>query len=386
MTQAVVVDCVRTPIGRSHKKRGVYRQVRSDDLAAGVVRALVQRTGIAADEIDDLLFGAVQHHGEQGVNVARIISVLAGLPDHVGGVTINRLCGSSLQAINQASHAIIAGAENVQIAGGLEHMDHVGLETEFDVNPRYFESASRESLDMGVTSDQLATKHGVSRREQDEFAVRSHRRAVAAQERGDFDHEIVPTPGHDPRGNPMLVEQDQCPRPDTSLEQLERLRPAFVTDTGTVTAGNSSPVNDGAAAVLMMSDSRASELGLKPLARVVASAVIGVSPDEMGIGPIHATRKVLERAGMTLADIDLIELNEAFAAQAIVCVRGLGLDEEKMNVRGGALALGHPLGASGARISTTLIHAMRDRDATLGLATMCIGLGQGIATIYERLS
>lgn len=386
MTQAVVVDCVRTPIGRSHKKRGVYRQVRSDDLAAGVVRALVERSGIATTEIDDLLFGAVQHHGEQGVNVARIISLLAGLPNEVAGVTINRLCGSSLQAINQASHAIIAGAEDVQIAGGLEHMDHVGLETEFDINPRYFESASRESLDMGVTSDQLAAKYGVSRRDQDEFSVRSHQRAVAAQQRGDFDREIVPTPGHDPRGNPILVEQDQCPRPNTSLDQLERLQPAFVKDSGTVTAGNSSPVNDGSAAVLIMSDTRAKQLGLAPMARVVASAVVGVCPDEMGTGPIHATRKVLQRAGMTLADMDLIELNEAFAAQAIVCVRELGVDEEKMNIRGGALALGHPLGAGGARISTTLLHAMQDRDATLGLATMCIGLGQGIATIYERLS
>lgn len=385
MENAVVVDCVRTPIGRSHQDRGYFRDVRSDDLAVSCVKGLIERTGIDPAHVEDVLMGNTQQTEEQGLNVARTIGLMAGLPAEAGGATVNRLCGSSLQALNQATHAIVAGYEDVHIVGGLEHMLHVPMDHGVDLNPKLFHRTSKGALMMGVTAEFLAQSQGISREEQDAFALQSHQRAAAATQEDAFEKEIVPVYGRDEEGHRFLVKQDQCIRPDTSLEALAGLAPAFMPKLGTVTAGNSSPLNDGAAAMLVMSESRAKELGLQPVARVRATAVAGVEPSVMGTGPVPATKKALQRAGLKLADIELVELNEAFAAQVIACLRMLKLDQEKVNVRGGAIAIGHPLGASGARIATTLLHAMVDRDATLGLATMCIGVGQGIATIFERI-
>ncbi len=386
MKHAVVVDCVRTPIGRAHKDKGVFRDVRSDDLAVEVVRALVERTGIDPAEIEDVVLGNTQQQGEQGFNAARAVALMAGLSMQTGGATINRLCGSSLQAVNQATHAIMAGFEDVQIVGGLEHMHHIPMDADLNLNPRMFQRTSKAALHMGITAEFLAQTQGISREEQDAFALRSHRRATEAQNRGEFADELIPVYGRNESGDLILVDRDQCVRPDTNMEALAALKPAFLPPgLGTVTAGNSSPLNDGAAALLVMSDEKAKSLGLKPLARVVATAVVGVEPAVMGTGPVPATQKVLKRAGLSLSDIGLVELNEAFAAQAIACMRMLGLDEEKVNVRGGAIAIGHPLGASGARIATTLIHNMVDRNVEFGLATMCIGVGQGIATVFQRI-
>jgi len=385
MTEAVIVDAVRTPIGRAHKDKGIYRHVRSDDLAAHVIEALVARTGIDPAAIEDVVLGNTQQQGEQGFNVARNVALLAGLPTTTAGATINRLCGSSLQAIAQASHSVIAGGEDVQIVGGLEHMLHIAMDKDIDINPKLFHTTSKGALNMGYTAEFLAQTQGISREEQDAFAVRSHHRAAAAQAGGKFKSQMIPTYGNDETGRRVLAEVDQCVRPDCSLEGLAALKPAFMPVIGTVTAGNSSPLNDGAAALLLMSRERADELGLKPLVKVRATAVCGVDPAVMGTGPVPATQKVLKRAGLSLKDIGLIELNEAFAAQALACIRMLKLDEERVNVHGGALAIGHPLGASGARIATTLIHAMLDRDVQFGLATMCIGVGQGIAVVFERV-
>jgi acetyl-CoA acyltransferase len=385
MKRAVIVDCVRTPVGRAHKEKGVFREVRSDDLAVQVVQALVERTGINPDEIEDVVMGNTQQQGEQGLNAARVVGLMAGLATHTGGTTVNRLCGSSLQAINQASHAIMAGFEDVQIVGGLEHMQHIPMDAGIDLNPKLFHRTSKGALAMGVTAEFLAQTQGISRQEQDEFALRSHKLAAAAQAKGEFKREMLPVYGRDEAGERILVDFDQCVRADASRESLAALKPAFMPGMGTVTAGNSSPLNDGAAALLVMSEDKAKSLGLKPLVRVVATAVVGVDPAVMGTGPVPAVKKALKRAGMNLADIELIELNEAFAAQALACIRMLKLDIDKINVRGGAVAIGHPLGASGARITTTLMNNMIDRGATLGLATMCIGVGQGIATIFERV-
>jgi acetyl-CoA acyltransferase len=385
MTEAVIVDAVRTPIGRAHKDKGLFRHVRSDDLASHVIEALVARTGIDPALIEDVVLGNTQQQGEQGFNVARNVALLAGLPTTAAGATINRLCGSSLQAIAQASHSVIAGGEDVQIVGGLEHMLHIPMDQDLDINPKLFHTTSKGALNMGFTAEFLAQTQGISREEQDAFAVRSHHRAAAAQAAGKFKREIIPTYGNDEVGRRVLAEIDQCVRRDCSMEGLAALKPAFMPVIGTVTAGNSSPLNDGAAALLLMSRTRADELGLKPLVKIRATAVCGVDPAVMGTGPVPATQKVLKRAGLSIGAIGLIELNEAFAAQAITCIRMLGLDEELVNVNGGALAIGHPLGASGARISTTLIHAMLDRDVQFGLATMCIGIGQGIAVVFERV-
>ncbi len=398
MKNAVIVDCCRTPIGRAHPEKGAFRDVRSDDLAVAVVSALIERTGIDPALVEDVVLGNTQQQREQGFNVARTVGLMAGLPVEAGGATVNRLCGSSLQALAQASHAIVADAEDVQIVGGLEHMHHIPMDAGIDLNPKLFTRTSKGALMMGITAEFLAQTQGISREEQDRFALASHQKATAAYANGaskssvepaaatgEFAKELVPVWGRDEAGNRMLVERDQCVRPDTSMEALSALPPAFMPGMGTVTAGNSSPLNDGAAALLIMSEERATSLGLKPLAKVRATAVAGVDPAVMGTGPVPATQKALKRAGLTLGDIDLVELNEAFAAQALACIRMLKMDEEKVNVRGGAIAIGHPLGASGARIATTLIHAMRDRDVEFGLATMCIGVGQGIAVIFERV-
>lgn len=386
MTEAVIVDAVRTPIGRAHKDKGVYRDVRSDDLAAIVVKALVERTGVDPERIEDVVLGNTQQQGEQGFNVARNVALLAGLPASAAGATVNRLCGSSLQALAQAAHSVIAGGEDVQIVGGLEHMLHIPMDQDLDINPKLFQQTSKAALHMGYTAEFLAQTQGISREDQDQFAFRSHQKATAAFAGGAFRGEIIPVWGRDETGRRVLVEVDQCVRPDCSLEGLAALKPAFMPPgLGTVTAGNSSPLNDGAAALLMMGRTTADELGLKPIAKIRSTAVCGVDPAVMGTGPVPATKKALKRAGLTLADIGLIELNEAFAAQALACIRMLRLDESKVNVRGGAIAIGHPLGASGARIACTLLHTMQDRDVQFGLATMCIGIGQGIAVVFERI-
>lgn len=385
MSQAVVIEAVRTPIGRAHPEKGMFRDVRADDLSADLMKALLERVGLPASEVEDIQWGCVKQQGEQGYDIARMAALIAGLPVEVGGVTVNRNCGSSLQAINQAAQSIAANCENVQIAGGVEHMHHIPMEAGFDPSPRLFYRNSPATLNMGVTAENLALRYKISRKQQDEFALRSHRRAAEATDSGAFAKEIVPTWGRDEEGRKKLLTEDQCIRRDTSLEALAALKPVFMPEGGTVTAGNSSPLNVGAAALLVMSEERARELELTPKVRIRAMAVAGVDPSVMGIGPVPATHKALERAGLKLEDIDLIEINEAFAAQTLAVIKLLKADPEKVNIRGGAIAIGHPLGASGARIATTLIHTMLDRKARLGLATMCIGAGQGIATIFETV-
>ncbi len=382
----VVVACCRTAIGRSHPERGLFRHVRGDELAAAVVRAVVERSGVDPTTIEDVVLGVTQQRGELGGNVARCAGLMAGLPLTAAGTTVNRLCGSSLQALAQACHAIAAGAEDVHVVGGVEHMHHLPMDSAVDIHPRVLARSSRGMLSMGLTAEHLAAIHGIPRRRQEEFALQSHARAAQADDAGLFDDEIVRVPGHDAAGAIVEAWSDQSIRRDTSLETMATLEPAFLPGLGTITAATSAPVSDGAAALLVMSEAEAARQGLEPLARVRSSAVVGVPPAMMGTGPVAATRKLLARAGVDAADIDLVELNEAFAAQALHCIDDLGFDPGRVNVRGGALAIGHPLGASGARIATTLLHAMRDQDARLGLATMCIGLGQGIAVLFERTS
>jgi len=384
-TTPVVVACCRTAIGRAHAERGMFRRVRADELAAAVVQAVVDRSGVEPDTIEDVILGATQQRGELGGNVARCAALMAGLPFSVAGTTVNRLCGSSLQALSQACHAIAAGAENVQVVGGVEHMHHLPMEAAIDIHPRVFTRSSRGMLSMGMTAEHLAATHGISRRRQETYAIESHARAARATDAGLFEDEIVPVIGHDEAGAVMEVVHDQSIRRDSTPEQLASLEPAFLPKIGTITAATSAPLSDGAAALVVMSLAEARRQGLEPLARVVGTSVVGVPPAMMGTGPVAATRKLLARTGVSLADIDLIELNEAFAAQAIHCIDTLGLDPSRVNVRGGSLAIGHPLGASGARITTTLLHTMRDTGATMGLATMCIGLGQGIAVLFERI-
>jgi acetyl-CoA acyltransferase len=386
MRQAVVIEAVRTPVGRAHAEKGVYRDVRADDLSADVMNALLERVPFPANQIEDIHWGCVKQDREQGFNVARMAALNAGFPVEVPATTVNRLCGSGLQAINQSAQSIMAGIDDVHIAGGVEHMHHLPMEEGFDLSPRFQYRHSIATQHMGLTAENLARKYRIGRREQDEFALRSHQKAAQATDLGAFKNEIVPTWGRDEEGRRVLITQDQCIRRDTSLESLGALKPAFAPDIGTVTAGNSSPLNAGAAALLVMSEERAKELGLKPKVKIRAMAVAGVDPAVMGIGPVPATHKVLERAGLKLDDIDLIEINEAFAVQILAVMKLLGANPEKVNVRGGAIAIGHPLGASGARIAATLINAMLDRKAKFGLATMCIGTGQGIATIFETIN
>jgi acetyl-CoA acyltransferase len=385
MRQAVIIESARTPIGRAHPEKGIFRDTRADDLSADLIRALLGRAGVPASEVEDIHWGCVKQEREQGYNIARMAALIAGLPVEVCGATVNRLCGSSLQALHQAAQSIAAGCEDVQIAGGVEHMQHIPMESGFDPSPHLFYRHSPAVLHMALTAENLAMRYGIGRKEQDEFALRSHRLAAAATDSGAFAKEIVPTWGRDEEGRRKTITEDEGIRRDTSLEALSALRPAFAPDGGTITAGNASQISVGAAALLVMSEQRAKELGLTPRARVRAMAVAGVDPSVMGIGPVPAVHKALERAGLALADIDLIEINEAFAAQTLAVMKLLKADPEKVNVRGGAIALGHPLGCSGARIATTLLHAMADRKARLGLATMCIGAGQGIATVFEMV-
>ncbi len=385
MRSAVVVEAVRSPIGRAHKEKGMFRDVRADDLSADVMKALLDRAKLPGDAVEDIHWGCVKQQEEQGYNVGRMAALIAGIPIEVGACTVNRLCGSSLQAIHQAAMSIAAGCEDVQIAGGVEHMEHIPMEAGFDSSPRLYFKNSPATMNMGLTAENLALRYKVSRKEQDQFAYDSHRKAAAATDSGAFSKEVVPVWGRDEEGRKKLLTVDQCIRRDTSVEALAALKPAFMPQGGTVTAGNSSPLNVGAAALLIMSEERAKQLGLTPKVRIRSMAVAGVDPSVMGIGPVPATHKALERARLKISDLDLIELNEAFAAQALSVIRLLKANPEKVNVNGGAIAIGHPLGASGARIATTLIHAMLARKARLGLATMCIGAGQGIATIFEAV-
>jgi acetyl-CoA acyltransferase len=383
MRNAVVIDALRTPVARASADKGYYRDVRSEDLSAFVLNALVERTGIEPGLIEDIRWGCVQQQGEQGFDVARIAALVAGLPIEVGGVTINRNCASSLQAINDCAMSIAAGCEDVQIAGGVEHMEHVPMSKDYNPAPSLFRHHSEAIMNMGLTAEYLAAKYRISRQKQDEFAYRSHKLATEATDSGAFKDEILPTWGRDDSGEKTLLETDQCIRRDTSIEALGTLPPAFNPAGGSVTAGNSSPINVGSAALLIMSEEKANELGLNPMARIKAMAVAGVAPEEMGIGPVPAVHKALKRAGLTLDQIGSIELNEAFAVQVLSVLKLLGIDSERVNKRGGAIAIGHPLGASGARVATTLLHRMKAEGSKYGLATMCVGQGQGVATIFE---
>ena len=381
----VVVACCRTAIGRAHAERGLFRHVRGDELAAAVLRAVVERSGVDPTTIDDVILGVTQQRGELGGNAARTAALLAGLPFTAAGTTVNRLCGSGLEAIARAAQAIAAGAENVHVVGGVEHMHHLPMDAALDIHPQIFSRSSKGMLSMGLTAEHLAAAHGISRRAQEAYALDSHCKAAVAADAGLFDDELVTVLGHDEAGGLVAATRDQAIRGDTSLEAMAALEPAFLPKLGTVTAATSAPLSDGAAALVVMQEAEAARQGLVPLARIVATAVAGVAPAAMGTGPIAATRKLLTRTGISLGDIDLVELNEAFAAQAIHCIDTLGLDRARVNVRGGSLAIGHPLGASGARIATTLLHALAADGKRLGLATMCIGLGQGIAVLFERV-
>lgn len=402
MVEAVIVSALRTPIGRANK--GTLKTIRPDDLAALVVKAALDRVPrLDRALIEDVIIGCAFPEGEQGMNLARIVGALAGLPETAGGVTVNRFCASSLQAVNMAAQSIMLGLGDVVVAGGVESMSRVpmgGFNPSY--NPRLVRSHDEKEdaalqlrpyppceldygyasyMPMGITAENVARDYHISREAQDAFALRSHQRAIAATAKGLFSREIVPVPL--PDGG--YLEIDEGPRRDTSLERLASLESAFIKG-GTVTAGNSSPLNDGAAAVVLMSAERAHDLGITPLARIRTMAVAGVKPEVMGIGPIPAVQKLLKRAGLQLSDIDIIELNEAFAAQSLAVVQTLGIDEEKLNPNGGAIALGHPLGCSGARLITTLLNDLQTYDKTLGIATLCVGGGQGVATLIERIS
>ncbi len=400
MTDAYVVDAVRTPMGAY---RGALSAVRPDDLAARVVAAVVERTGVDPQRIADVYLGAANQSGEDNRDVARMAALLAGLPQSVPGATVNRLCASGLEAVNSAARAVKAGEGDVYLAGGVESMSRApwvvekperglprGPQTMHDttlgwrmVNPRMAElGVSTES--MGETGENVAERYGISREAQDAFALRSHQRAVAAAEAGLFAEEIVAIEAPKGRRETVLVEADEGPRPDASAETMAKLRPVF-REGGTVTAGNASTLNDGAACTLIASEAGAHEIGAEPVARVVATGVAGVDPAYMGIGPVEAIPRALAGAGLTIDQIDLFEINEAFASQVLACVGELGIDEEKLNVNGGAIALGHPLGCSGARLTTTLVRELRRRDARYGVASLCVGVGQGLATVFEAV-
>lgn len=383
----VIVDGVRSPMGRS--KGGAFINVRAENLSAALVDALFLRNPqVDRGDVEDIVWGCVNQTLEQGFNVARAVGLLAGLPKQVGAQTVNRLCGSSMSALHTAAQGIMTGYGDVFVVGGVEHMQHVSMMHGIDINPAMSLRMAKASMMMGVTAEMLANVHGIPREEQDRFALRSHQRAHAASVEGRFDNEIIAIAGHDENGALTLIEKDEVIRADASLEALASLKPAFVPKVGTVTAGSSSAIADGASAMLLMSGAKAMSLGLNPIARVRSMAVSGCDPAIMGYGPVPASNKALKRAGMSIADMDYVELNEAFAAQSLPVIKDLGLMDvmdDKVNLNGGAIALGHPLGCSGTRISTTLLNVMQQNDGELGLATMCIGMGQGIATVFERL-
>ncbi len=387
MKTPVIVDCIRTPMGRS--RNGIFKHTRAEDLSAHLMKGLVERNpALNPSDIDDIYWGCVQQTLEQGFNIARNASLLAGIPNTVPATTVNRLCGSSMQALHDASRAIMTGCGDVYIVGGVEHMGHVPMTHGVDFNPKLSTSVAQAAGMMGLTAEYLGKLHGISRQQQDEFAVRSHQRAHAATVEGRFKREILPTQGHDEDGTLISIDTDEVIRPETTVEGLAQLRPAFDPANGTVTAGTSSALSDGASAMLIMSEDKAEELGLPIRAKVLSMAVAGCDASIMGYGPVPATKKALKSAGLSIDDMDVVELNEAFAAQSLPVIKDLGLTDvvdEKVNLNGGAISLGHPLGCSGTRISTSLIHLMEDKDAKYGLATMCIGLGQGIATVFERV-
>lgn len=387
MEKVVIVDALRTPMGRS--KGGAFRHLRAEDLSAHLMRSLLSRNpALEAASLDDIYWGCVQQTLEQGFNISRNAALLAEIPHSVPATTVNRLCGSSMQALHDAARMIMVGDARACLIGGVEHMGHVPMNHGVDFHPGLSRSVAKAAGMMGLTAEMLARLHGISREMQDQFAARSHQRAAAATQAGHFANEIAPVSGHDADGVLKRYDFDEVIRPETTVESLAALRPAFEPVNGSVTAGTSSALSDGAAAMLIMSESRALELGLKPRARILSMAVVGCDPSIMGYGPVPASQLALKRAGLSAADIDIFELNEAFAAQVLPCIKDLGLMgqlDEKVNLNGGAIALGHPLGCSGARISTTLLNLMERRDAQFGLASMCIGLGQGIATVFERL-
>jgi len=400
MREVVIVAAARTPIG---KYAGSLRHVRPDDMSAIVLRELAERAKVEPGDIEDVMWGCSNQAGEDNRNIARMALLAADFPENVAGATLNRLCGSGLQAINSASHAIASDCGDIFMAGGVESMTRAPYvmpkpESEFARSPHLYDTTlgarmynpkltakGYPPISMGETAENVAERYRISRREQDEFAFASQHKTGDAQRAGAFDRELkgVPVPGNGKTAAERIVIVDEPPRPDVTMEQLAKLKPAFRED-GTVTAGNSSGINDGAAGIVLMSADEAKRRGLKPIARIVTSAVAGVDPNCMGLGPIPATQKALVRANLRIDDIDLIELNEAFAAQSIACIRELEIPIERVNVNGGAIAIGHPLGCSGARIMVTLLHAMEARGAKRGLATMCIGVGQGITTIVER--
>lgn len=387
MNNVVIVDCLRTPMARS--KGGAFRHIRAEDLSAHLMLGILARNPqLAPDQIEDIYWGCVQQTQEQGFNIARNAALLADLPKQIAAVTVNRLCGSSMQALHDASRAIMVGDAEACLIGGVEHMGHVPMTHGVNFHPGLTKTVARASAMMGLTAELLGRLHGISREQQDAFAARSHARAHAATIEGRFQAEILPTEGHGADGALSLLDHDEVIRPETTPEALAQLPAVFDPANGTVTAGSSSALSDGASAMLIMSESKARELGMTIRARVKSMAVCGCDPAMMGYGPVPASHKALKRAGLSITDIDIVELNEAFAAQALPCIKDLGLLEQmddKVNLNGGAIALGHPLGCSGARIATTLINLMEEKDAQLGLATMCIGLGQGISTIFERV-
>ena len=384
----VVVDGVRSPMGRS--KGGAFQNVRAENLSAALVEALFERNPeVPKGDVEDIVWGCVNQTLEQGFNVARAIGLMAGLPKQVAAQTVSRLCASSMSALHIAAQGIMTDYGDVFVVGGVEHMQHVPMMHGVDINPAMSKHMAKASMMMGVTAEMLGQLHQVPREEMDRFALRSHQRAAAATEAGRFENEIVPIAGHDENGLLKVVRHDEVIRGDASLEALASLPPAFVPKTGTVTAGTSSAIADGASAMLVMSGAKAMELGVTPIARIRSMAVSGCDPAIMGYGPVPATKKALKRAGMSIDDIDHVELNEAFAAQSIPVLKDLGLLDDmdrKVNLNGGAIALGHPLGCSGTRISTTLLNVMKQNDGELGLATMCVGMGQGIATVFERVA
>ncbi|MEZ8826267.1 acetyl-CoA C-acyltransferase FadA [Vibrio amylolyticus] len=386
MNNVVVVDCLRTPMGRS--KGGAFRHTRAEDLSAHLMKGILERNPeVSPVEIEDIYWGCVQQTLEQGFNVARNAALLAGLPIEIGAVTVNRLCGSSMQALHDATRSIMVGDAEICMIGGVEHMGHVPMTHGVDFHPGMSKNVAKAAGMMGLTAEMLGKMHGISREDQDAFAARSHARAQAATVEGRFKNEILPTEAHAADGSLFTLDYDEVIRPETTVEGLSQLRPVFDPANGTVTAGTSSALSDGASAMLIMSEEKANALGLKIRARVKSMAIAGCDPSIMGYGPVPATQKALKRAGLTIEDMGVVELNEAFAAQSLPCAKDLGLldvVDEKVNLNGGAIALGHPLGCSGSRISTTLINLMEAQDVKYGLATMCIGLGQGIATVFER--
>ena len=384
MREAVIVDAVRTPIARAHPEKGWFKDIRSDELGVIVIRELLNRTKIDPAQIEDVILGCATQCGEQAMNIARYISIMAGLPFGVAAQTINRQCASGMTAVHSAAQAIMAGYGDVFIAGGIEHMTHLPEGTGADLNPKRFEFVERSSSSMGLTAENLAEMYNISRREQEEYALRSHQKAIAAQEEGRFKDEIVTVEVPLKNGGKKLIDSDQNPRSYTSLDIMAALEP-ITRPGGTITVATASAASDGAAAILLMSREKARKMGLKPKVKVLSMAVSGVAPKLMGLGIVPATRKALDRAGLTVADIDVAEINEAFAVVAMVAIRELGIKDSKVNPKGGAVALGHPMGCSGARLVTTLTQEMVRRRAKYGLAAMCVGMGQGAATILERV-